>query len=64
VKNKGRPLAGGRALKTPFGVFMSPNITPDPDHGIGGWSDGDFVRALSKGRGPDGRQYFPVFPYY
>ena len=40
------PLAGGRALKTPFGVFFSPNITPDKTTGIGRWSDADFVRAF------------------
>lgn len=62
-KGKGRPLAGGRALKTPFGVFYSPNITPDPKHGIGRWSDADFVRALRFGVAPDGSHYFPVFPY-
>jgi mono/diheme cytochrome c family protein len=62
-KNKGRLLAGGRALKTPFGVFYGPNITPDPDYGIGGWSDGDFMRALRDGIAPDGSHYFPVFPY-
>ena len=63
VKGKGRPLAGGRKLKTPFGVFMSPNITADPRHGIGNWSDEDFIRALRLGVAPDGRHYFPVFPY-
>lgn len=60
---KGPLLAGGRKLKTPFGVFYSPNITPDPVHGIGKWSDEDFVRAMRLGVGPDGRTYFPVFPY-
>ncbi len=63
VKHKGPPLAGGRQLKTAFGVFYSPNITPDRDHGIGKWSDADFVRALRFGLAPDGRHYFPVFPY-
>ena len=63
VKGKGKPLAGGRKLKTPFGVFMSPNITADLRHGIGNWSDEDFVRALRLGIAPDGRHYFPVFPY-
>lgn len=62
-KNKGAPLAGGREMKTPFGTFYSPNITPDPNDGIGGWSDGDFIRALRHGRAPDGSNYFPVFPY-
>lgn len=56
-------LAGGRALKTPFGTFYGPNITPDPDTGIGGWTDEDFIRALREGRSPDGTAYFPVFPY-
>ena len=63
VKGKGRKLAGGRALKTPFGTFYGPNITPDPDHGIGKWSDADFIRALREGIAPDGSHYFPVFPY-
>ena len=62
-KNKGQPLAGGRALKTPFGVFFSPNITPDKTTGIGNWSDADFVRALREGVRPDGSHYFPSFPY-
>jgi mono/diheme cytochrome c family protein len=63
LKNKGPLLAGGRALETPFGVFFGPNITPDPAHGIGRWSDDDFIRALRKGLSPKGEHYFPVFPY-
>lgn len=63
VDNEGPPLAGGRALKTPFGTFYSPNITPDPEHGIGDWSDDDFVRALREGVAPDGSHYYPSFPY-
>ncbi len=62
-KSKGALLAGGRALETPFGTFYGPNITPDETHGIGGWSDEDFVRALRHGQAPDGSRYFPVFPY-
>jgi len=56
-------LAGGRALKTPFGTFYAPNITPDPETGIGGWNDADFIRAMREGRRPDGAHYYPVFPY-
>jgi mono/diheme cytochrome c family protein len=56
-------LAGGRALPTPFGVFFSPNITPDPIHGIGGWTFGDFKRALRRGVSPSNTHYYPVFPY-
>jgi len=63
VKNKGRPLAGGRALVTPFGTFYGPNITPDPQHGIGAWSFADFARAVRTGTAPDGSRYYPVFPY-
>lgn len=63
VKNKGPLLAGGRRLATPFGVFVSPNITPDPTHGIGRWTDQDFIQAMRKGLSPQDRHYFPVFPY-
>ena len=56
-------LAGGRGLKTPFGVFYSTNITPDPETGIGDWSEADFIRAMREGLSPAGQHYFPVFPY-
>ena len=55
--------AGGRALKTPFGTFFGPNITPHPQAGIGKWTEADFVRAMRHGRRPDGANYFPAFPY-
>jgi len=57
------PFAGGRALKTPFGTFYGPNITPHPQAGIGGWTEADFIRAMREGHRPDGRNYFPAFPY-
>ncbi len=63
VPGAGKPFAGGRALKTPFGTFYTPNITPDRDTGIGAWSDADFLRALREGVRPDDANYFPVFPY-
>jgi mono/diheme cytochrome c family protein len=63
VKEKGPLLAGGRPLKTPFGTFYTPNITPDPDTGIGRWSDADFKLALRRGVSPGNDHYFPVFPY-
>lgn len=62
-EGEGPPLAGGRAIETPFGVFRSTNITPDAATGIGRWSDADFLRAMREGRAPDGSAYFPVFPY-
>jgi mono/diheme cytochrome c family protein len=63
IKANGPLLAGGRPLKTPFGTFYSPNITPDPEHGIGRWTDADFIRALREGVAPDGSHLYPVFPY-
>ena len=56
-------LAGGRMLSSPWGAIAAPNITPDPETGIGGWSDEDFVRALRDGKSPEGRTYYPAFPY-
>ncbi|KAA3624605.1 MAG: hypothetical protein DWQ08_10235 [Proteobacteria bacterium] len=56
-------LAGGRPLETPFGTFFAPNITPDPETGIGGWSDASFIRAFREGVAPDGSHYYPAFPY-
>ncbi len=62
-KNGGAPLAGGRALATPFGTFFSPNITPDKEQGIGSWSEAQFARALRQGIDDGGAYLFPVFPY-
>jgi len=57
------PLAGGYALKTSFGTFFTPNITPDRETGIGSWTDDDFIRAFQQGINPDGDAYYPAFPY-
>jgi mono/diheme cytochrome c family protein len=62
-ERNGPPLAGGRPLPTPFGTFYSNNITPDPETGIGHWSDSDFLQAMVEGVGPEGTHYFPSFPY-
>ncbi|MBT3361810.1 MAG: cytochrome c [Rhodospirillaceae bacterium] len=56
-------LAGGPPLKTPFGTFYGPNITPDPATGLGAWSLNDFARALRHGISPEGEPYYPAFPY-
>ena len=63
TKNEGPFLAGGRSIATPFGQFLSTNITPHPAAGIGKWSEADFIKAMRHGIGPDGTRYFPVFPY-
>ncbi len=56
-------LGGGLALKSPFGTFYVPNISPDPKDGIGRWSEVSFVTALWKGTAPDGSNLYPAFPY-
>jgi mono/diheme cytochrome c family protein len=56
-------LAGGLALKSPFGTFYAPNISPDPKDGIGAWSEAQFVTALMKGTSPAGEHYYPAFPF-
>ena len=59
----GKPFAGGRAFKLPFGTIYSTNITPDRETGIGQWSDAEFVRALHRGIGRNGEDLYPAFPY-
>ncbi len=59
----GQPYAGGRPLKTAYGMIPTPNITPDKKTGIGGWSLADFTRALRWGVAPDDTHYLPVFPF-
>jgi nicotinate dehydrogenase subunit B len=59
----GKSFAGGRPIETPFGTFYGTNITPEPRHGIGGWSEPAFVRALREGLDRDGRHLYPAFPY-
>lgn len=55
-------LGGGAALVTAFGAFQPPNISPGPD-GIGGWTLAQFDNAMRRGISPDGRHYYPAFPY-
>ena len=59
----GRAFAGGRAVPTPFGSIYSTNITPDPDTGIGQWSQAAFQRAMRFGVRRDGAYLYPAFPY-
>lgn len=63
ARQNGAPLAGGVVLTSPFGTFHVPNITPDPDTGIGRWSDIDFIRAMVDGVAPNGSHYYPAFPF-
>src|SRR5262250_1726449 len=59
----GQRFAGGYAMATPFGVIYSTNITPDPQTGIGTWSEAAFARATREGVSRDGSHLFPVFSY-
>lgn len=59
----GAALAGGVPLDTPFGSFVPPNITPDLAGGIGDWTLDQFAVALRQGVRPDGKAYYPAFPY-
>jgi mono/diheme cytochrome c family protein len=59
----GTPYAGGRAVKLPFGTIYSPNITPDPETGIGGYTDAEWLKALQDGIGRGGRHLYPAMPY-
>ena len=56
-------LAGGLKLKSPFGTFVTPNISPDPKYGIGGWTEAQFVNAMKRGTGRHGEHLYPAFPY-
>ena len=56
-------LGGGLAIRSPFGTFYAPNISPDPADGIGKWTEAEFIRAVTLGVSPAGYHYFPAFPY-
>jgi mono/diheme cytochrome c family protein len=56
-------LTGGQRFPSDFGTFVAPNISQDPDHGIGGWSLLDLANALTRGVSPEGAHYYPALPY-
>ena len=58
----GQPT-GGAPFATPVGTFWPGNLTPDLETGLGSWTAEQFVDAMSRGISPDGRHYFPAFPY-
>ena len=59
----GEAFAGGFEMPTPFGTLYTPNITPDPETGIGKWTADDFYRAMHDGKSKDGSLLYPAFPY-
>ncbi len=58
----GAMYAGGRGIETPFGTLIAPNLTPDPQTGIGSMSNDDFVSSVKEGVGAGGHLY-PAMPY-
>ena len=56
-------VGGGLELDTPYGIFRVPNISPHADDGIGNWTMAEFASAMQRGVSPDGRHYYPSFPY-
>jgi mono/diheme cytochrome c family protein len=63
LPGSGQKFAGGRSIETPFGRLVAPNITPDPQTGIGAWTDQEFLNALTKGTGRNGTYLYPAMPY-
>ena len=63
AQNGGGVLAGGFPISTPFGTIYTPNITPDKKTGIGNWTDAQFIKAMREGISPEGKYYYPAFPY-
>jgi len=59
----GQPFAGGYRINTPFGYLLAPNITPDPETGIGRWTADEFYRALHEGVNKHGQDMYPAMPY-
>lgn len=57
------PLSGGKAFHLPVGTFTAPNITPDPNTGIGRYDDRELARMLRYGVRPDGRAALPFMPF-
>ena len=57
------PLSGGWELAIPPGTFRAPNLTPDPETGIGKLTDAEVARVLRYSVGHDGRTIFPFMPF-
>lgn len=56
-------LSGGQRFPSDFGTFVAPNISQDPEHGIGAWSLLDLANAITRGVSPEGEHYYPSLPY-
>jgi mono/diheme cytochrome c family protein len=63
VAKNGKEFVGGLAIKSPLGTIYSTNITPDPDQGIGKYTEKQFADALRLGKRADGSNLYPAMPY-
>jgi mono/diheme cytochrome c family protein len=45
------------------GVLAASNLTPDPETGLGKWTDGEILRAMREGVDREGNALFPIMPY-
>lgn len=63
TRTDGPSFAGGLRIPTQFGSIFTTNITPDPETGIGRWSEVAFQRAMREGVDRQGRHLYPAFPY-
>ena len=59
----GKKLAGGDIIKHEDFTAAVPNITPDPETGLGSWTDQQILTALREGRRPDGSLIGPAMPF-
>jgi len=65
-RDMARAGSGGTPVPGPNEPVVPPNVTPDPETGIGRWTDGEIKRAITQGVSRDGRLLSPSmpFPYY
>ena len=56
-------LSGGQRFPSDFGTFVAPNISQDPEQGIGNWTLLDLANAITRGVSPEGEHYYPALPY-
>ena len=63
TRDGGEAFSGGQAIESPLGTLYTANITPDPETGIGRWTEADFRRALWEGRDDEGHYIYPAMPY-
>jgi mono/diheme cytochrome c family protein len=62
----GKEAAGGFSWDEKIGFpgrVTAANLTPDPETGLGRWTDGEILRAMREGVNREGKALFPIMPY-